>query len=384
MKRSEHYANPFSLEKSNTYKISAAQEIPMKGLFKASYKFLTNLEKMAAGLITHFVHARALAKDNIQYTLKPPDTIFSPTHTAAVRIPDLYVRFSELLPTGSTGSWAVDALKICFHKVGAQADGQHTIVVIGRTKHPMTQLESTPLSHPTSDVSFHAPSGSFIIRLTAQIGTCLLPVITEKLTHIHHLIAFITIIREFHLNCVSVSLSNITFRLDEAQTVEIRTNTPKPTLHLPANSPQMQFLPYFQNALDRKGLEIVIKSLLVTLPFMRAYEALPKSPVERLLLIRSAEWVRIDYPTIKHSLDVRLRVKRSKLLWHFTDGFGADRLPCEGLKKIWAETGAGWFGLQTGAVADFNGGGIDALLKRINSVMVQQVVNSEAKPIQIG
>jgi mediator of RNA polymerase II transcription subunit 14 len=363
-----------SLETANGYSISAAQRIPMKGSTKASYKFLTNLEKMAAGYISHFVHSRALAKDNIQHTFRPSDTIFTPTHTTAVRIPDLYVRFSKLLPSVT---WAMDALKICFHGLVAQPDGHHTLIVVGRTKHPMTQLGSTPLTHPQSDVSFHAPSGSFIIRLTAQIGTCLLPVIKEKLTHIHHLIAFVTIIRQFHLNCVSVTLSNIAFRLDATQTIEIRTNTPKPTLRLPANSPQTQLLPYLQICLEKNGLETVIKALLVTLPIMRAFEALKDGPTERFLLVRSLEWFRIDYPGRGLSLDVRLRVKRSKMLWYFTDpasesiaAHPSERKPCEALKRIWAESGDGWFGLGTGAVADVTGHGIGPLLEKADAALL--------------
>lgn len=347
----------------------------MKGSPKVSYKFLNNLEKMAAGLISHFVHSRALAKDKAQYTFRASDTIFTPTQTTAVRIPDLYVRFSTLLPSVT---WAMDALKICFHGLTAHPDGHHTLIVVGRTKHPMTQLGSTPLTHPQSDVSFHAPSGSFIIRLTAQIGTCLLPLIKEKLTHIHHLIAFITIIRQFHLNCVSVTLSNIAFRLDATQTIEIRTNTPQPTLHLPPDSPQIQLLPYLQTTLEKKGLEPVIKALLVTLPFMRAYTALQDGPSERYLLVRSLEWFHVNYPARGFSLDVRLRVKRSRMLWYFTDPAHdytgtnklADRQPCEALKAIWSEAGEGWFGLGTGAVAELNGNGIGPLMERIDAALM--------------
>ena len=219
-----------SSETANGHNITAAQKIPMKGSAKASYKFLANLEKMAAGLISHFVHARELTKEKIQHTFRPSETVFSPIYITAVRIPDLYVRFSKLLP-GVT--WAMDLLKICFHGLGTNPDGQYTLIVVGRTKHPMTQLGDTPLTQSASDVSFHAPSGSFIIRLSAQIGTSLLPTIREKLTHIHHLIAFITIIRQFKLNCTSVTLSSISFRLDATQTIEILTSTLKPTLRLP-------------------------------------------------------------------------------------------------------------------------------------------------------
>ena len=371
---------PRSLETANGYTITAAQKLPMKGSGKATYEFLTNLEKAAAGLISHFIHSRALTKESITHTLRPSDTMFNSTHSTAVRIPDLYIRFSSLIPSAT---WALDILKICFHGLSFSPAGHHTLIIVGRTRSPMTQL-STPLTHSaSSDVSFHAPSGSFVIRLTAQIGTSLLPLIREKLTHIHHLIAFITIIRAFQLNCTSVTLSTITFRLSPTQTIEIRTNAPKPTLHLPPHSPQQQLLPHLQATLERKGLAVVLKALLVTLPFMSAFAALPDDEndggTERVLLIRSTEWFRIEYPAREWSLNVRLRVKQSRMLWHFTDpvseggpgSIGGAQKSCEALKAVWGAVGEeGWQGLGTGAVADaMPGTGIGPLLRRLDAIL---------------
>jgi mediator of RNA polymerase II transcription subunit 14 len=320
---------------------------------------------MAAACISHFVNSRDLEHQNIQHRFAPSKTLGATTSSSGIQIPDLYIVFSSLMKA----SWSIDVLRISFHGLATQ-DGHCTLIVTGRTKEPMTQLDSTNIPAEDSDVSVHPQSGSYVIRFIVPVGVSMIPQLVEKLHRIERLIRFVSIIRQFKLNCLHVSLGRIVFRYSETPKLSAEISFTGEddramTLNLPRDSPHIRIQELLQNHLNTLGLEVVIKSLRCTLPLLFAFETIeasltPTAQVDDfLVIIRSTDWFRLDYRNKKYMLDIRLKHKRGILYWHIFDpgasGTGVpvpDRAVCEDVKKIWVEAGDGWQGLKTGAAAE--------------------------------
>lgn len=339
---------------------------------------------MASGTISHYVNARDLTTRNVPYTFRSPEPLTSSpsTYTSAIRIPDLYIRFSALM---EGADWAIDVLKICF--AGLSASGTTTLIIHGRTKQPMTQLADTnfaALASRDSDVSFHPQSGSYVIRLHAQVGAPTIPLIMEKLKRIERLISFVGVIRKFRLNCTYVALGRIAFyysRKDDPgppQQAEVvfESSTSAMRIILPPNSPLNRLHPHLQAALNHHGLETVIKALLATAPLLTALDALVLDD-DTHILVRGLEWIRIEYRKWNNVVDMRLNQRRSGLLWYVYDPLAdkpsagnEERVKCEVLKEVWEKEGGGWTPLRTGAAAGLEA--VGGLVREVHRVVMSK------------
>jgi mediator of RNA polymerase II transcription subunit 14 len=329
---------------------------------------------MAAAIISHYVNSARLEELNVQHRFLPSQAIG--TTTTGLQIPDLYIRLSSLL---TKASWGIDVLRMSFQALTTQ-DGRCALVVTGRTKEPMTQLDSTNIAAEESDVSFHPQSGSYAIRFVVSVGESVIPQIVEKLHRIERLIKFVAIIRRFRLNCLHVSLGRVVFRYSDTPELSAEISFTgeddrEMKLILPKDSPHVRMQQLLQNHLNNLGLETVIKALSATLPLFVAFDAIEASlplttQVEDLyIIVRNIDWFRLDYRSKKYVLDVRLKHRCSKLYWHVFDpnalGTGVtvpDRAVCEDVKRVWFEEGDGWEGLKTGAAAE---------LRAVREVMVR-------------
>lgn len=376
-----------SHELPSQWGITAVERLPLKseGEVSPTYEFLAHMEKMAAAFISHFVNARVLAGAGTQYIFLPSTADTSTS--SALQIPDLIIRFSSLVKA----SWGMDLLRIAFHGLSSPSssatDGLCTLIVIGRTKEPMTQLGETDLAETDSDVSFHPQSGTYAIRFTVAVGTTIIAPLIEKLQRIERLIRFVDVIRRLRLNCLLVSLGRIVFRYTWAKdtdatnlTAEIEFSGDKAMrLVLPETSPHTRLQKFLQQALNVQGLDHVIRLLFATLPVLQALERIETGITQDGLLDvipRSAEWFRLEYRRLHVCIDCRMRLRQSRVFWNFTDAAAAGdlplhgRRPSEGLKALWAENGIKWYGLKTGAAADLDG--VGDLLARIHAVLVSE------------
>jgi len=330
---------------------------------------------MAAAFISHLVNSRQLEQ---QHTLHRflPSKVLGITYSSSLQIPDLYVRFSSLIKA----SWGLDVLRLSFQGLAAQ-DGHCTIIVLGRTKEPMTQLDSTNIAAEESDVSFHPQSGSYAIRFVVAVGVPVIPQIVEKLHRIERLISFVSIIRKFKLNCLHVSLGRVLFRYSDSPELSAEisfTGETEMKLILPKNSPHIRLQQLLQNTLNHVGLETVIKALSSTLPLLIAFDEVestlsPTTSVEEFCIItRSIDWFRMEYRAKNYGVDVRLKQRRSTLYWYFCDPAAGvfpapDRRICEDIKKVWNEEGDGWEGLRTGAASELPA--VGEVVKRCHEVV---------------
>jgi mediator of RNA polymerase II transcription subunit 14 len=344
--------------------MSLAVRIPVTGPLNATYAFLGILERMAVAIITLYVHQVALAHKGVLHKLQP-----SKVANPKLTIPDLYIRFSSL----TKEHWAVDVLKLSFQGLGA--DGLCKLVVLGRTKEPMTQLGSTNMSAADNDVSFHPQSGSFAVRFTVAVGETIIEPLIEKLIRIERLIRLVAIIRRFLLPCLTVSLGRITFRYSQesTSTADVSFSGEREMkLHLPPNSPHLRIKRFLENELNTDGLERVIIALKVTLPLLIAFdkiEALVQGQGDGVIFVlpRAIDWFRVEYRSIGVVLDWRLKIRKSILHWFVQDAISGN-LEAEGnvkgsegrrkaheLAGMWDGVAAGqWVPLKCGAAAELS------------------------------
>jgi len=352
--------------------------IPCKGTMDVTYRFLENLEKMAASMILLYVNARYLEQHGVAYKMMPSKAVQSSGH----QIPDLCVRVSSLIKA----TWCIDVLQFSFHQLSSQ-DGHCSLFVVGRTKEPMTQLDSTNIASEESDVSFHPQSGNYVMRLAVAVGETVMPQTIEKLHRIERLIVFVKVIREFRLNCLHVSLGRVLFRYCEnpqlsAEISFTGEDNNEMQLILPADSPHLRMQQLLQNVLNTHGLEKVIKALTATLPILIAVNSIEASlpadanmPDDFYLYVRAPDWFRLDYARKRHTIDLRLRSKRSRLYWHIFDPVASgqptshfsDRAICESVKALWMDEGDGWEGIKTGVAAEQRA--VTEILRRCHSLI---------------
>lgn len=375
------------------WSISASMQIPTKGGTNPTYRFLDNLEKMAAGFITLYVNGRFLEQQNTMHTFRPSKAV-SGTHSSALRIPDLYIRFPSLI---KDAPWSIGVLSLSFQGLTSD-DGSCTVIVVGRTKEPMTQLSSTDVSGEDMDVAFHPQSGSYAIRFTVKVGMPVIAQLVEKLYRIQRLIRFISIIRSFKLNCMHVTLGSVCFRYSDTPELSAEIGftgegNEEMKLILPKGSPHIRIQQLLQNHLNNVGLETVIKALHATLPLLLALDKVeatipPAAEDDLIIIARGIDWFRLDYRSKNYVLDARLKHRRSVLYWYICDplatpGPPTTRAVCEAVKRIWGEEGPGWQGLKTGVAVELSA--VQEVIKIIHETVSSAppgVIPAAAQPQQ--
>ena len=359
------------------YDMPSAQPIPVSGTPSFNYQFLENLENIACGIIAHFVNSRVLEAKSVQYILRP-----STNRDPAVRIPDLFLRFDSLMKH----DWGVNLLKFSFH--GLSTNGNAKLIVQGRAKEPMTQLQSTPLQASENDVAFHPQTGGFALRFTVPVGDSIVDAIVEKLHRIERLISFVKVIRRYSLACHHVSLGRIAFTYGKEPnaTAEISFSGDRSMqLHLPDGSPHIRIKHFLEQQLNDRGLEMVVINLAVTQNILVALEEIESDTPEGdlYILARSTEWYRMDYPRRNHVIDIQLKVRKSQYWWHVKDAAlgvpvdsrgvvgaaGGGRVPAGALAQFWNETGIrGTMPLRTGLAAHL--GNVGNAIRKVHSLIV--------------
>lgn len=383
-------------EAPQQWTMSAAIPIPIANTLDVTYTFLSNLEKISASIITLHITQLDLVSRKVQHQFKP-----SKFADAKLSIPDLYIRFSSLIPKAA---WGIDALRLTFQALAE--DGMCTLTVFGRTAEAMTHLGvvGKDIAAADSDVSFHPQTGSYAIRFTVAVGDSIIDALIEKLQRIETLIKFVAVIRRFQLPCLHVSLGRIGFRYaaDPNSTAEVSfgagadddsadvVGKGKMRLHLPAKSPHIRIKHFLENELNTSGLEIVVMALTVTLPLLLAFEEIEMRPATGgddalYILARNVDWFRLEYRSLGVVLDWRLRCRKSMLYWYVQDAAvagaesergvrgGEGRRKAEMLRPLWSGEKEGeWEALKIGAAAGVKG--VGGLVRVVDEMVRGKVV----------
>ncbi|KAM3077049.1 mediator complex subunit [Clarireedia jacksonii] len=330
-------------------KISSSIRIPIKGVSPTpTYTFMSSLHIFAGGLLSHFTNLRNLYKRRILHR------VCSTGPPSSVRLPSIYIRLSDLLPSRGKSSsgkhWAHQNLKLTFQGLeplvvtkpalppsetqdtldpGArpvpipQIEQKATLVSEARMMIPISGLTilSERIDH---DIAFHAKTGAFAFRLRSQVGESVIPSLIERLSQIERLVSFSAVIRKHEkvLKCDSTSLKEITFSygmatpeqsgtamdIDEPTNrsykviVDLSSMEGKMKLTLESGNPHIRVLDALDKVLNsNKGLDGVANLLPQTLYPLRAFDTIednwgPLYPSgEVFIFVRAFEWYNLRY-----------------------------------------------------------------------------------------
>jgi len=368
--------------------LNAAHLIPSNSLpaftSTSSYAYLSKLENIAAGMISHYVNTRYLFHLGIRHTLSQP-----PTAVPGTNAPILYIRFNtNAVPRFLRSSkrpvlpWAHEVIKVTFRGVESFS-GNAILLAEARMVTPIPQIELLT-SRVDSSLAFHPTSGAFAFRLLSPVGEPIIPALLDRLKRIERLIRFLQVLKPYNLKYETISLGQIAFTyssnpLPLRADINFATDAAMRITFDKAN-PHLRIMDFLGNLLNAgAGLEHVTLLLAITLPLLRALDAIEASHGSvadtgpPIVLARSAEWFQIRYANPKCRFDVRLKQRRDEVKWFLSDACSSDELGSldgdleNAVRALWVGRGEGWFGLRTGVVASVDG--VEDLVGRLDQLV---------------
>ncbi|KAI9792742.1 MAG: mediator complex subunit [Piccolia ochrophora] len=405
------------------------QQIPVSSVgskpIDPTYDFLSRLEKMSASMISLYVNTRELLKANVVHSLTHIPSNASPD----VHTPTLLVNFASLMARPKSWQpWAKNVLKLTFQSANSPPD-HATLIAEARLEKPLQQ-DSLITDRVDDDIAFHPASGAFAFRLTTPVGLSIIAQLKERLQRVERLISFLDVIRRFNLACDTISLGRVVFTYGTTTTppTNLDTDQSDPTTSLRADisfasetsmklslsprSPHLRILDFLTELLNapNTGLEHVTLLLGLTLPLLRAFDAIECAPVRTdtpaYVLPRSADWYLLRYTSPPCSFEIRLRQRRDDVKWFIRqkddDTLNGRRLSTTNppsnpppsasaaietptstanakqdanpalttaLQALMNDSGPGWLGLRTGIAADIDG--VPDAICRIDEVVTR-------------
>jgi mediator of RNA polymerase II transcription subunit 14 len=192
--------------------------------------------------------------------------------SSPVRLPSIYVRLSELLPSKNKSSrtnkqWAKDIVKLTFQGLeplptkakklqeltpptpmpqlpntsvrgtrtntavnaqmplpqGESAQSESAIIITeARMIVPVPAALSILKERVDKDIAFHAKSGAFAFRLLSRVGESVIPSLIERVVRVERLVDFVEVLHrhEKTLKCETVSLGKIVFSYGNVSTAD--------------------------------------------------------------------------------------------------------------------------------------------------------------------
>lgn len=360
----------------------AVFKISMKGLKSvitdASYSSLSQIERIAVGMISKYVDTQNLMYDKIRHRFKRR-CVNSPEAESAVLLMHLNRKRSpSMVQTHSRMDlpWINEIVSIAFQGLDPMTNSAiHT--ALGRLKTPVSNIKS--LTSPANQtIAFHPKSGAFGFRLLSSVGASTIPLVMQRLSSIDRLIYFLNSIQSHQLSCHEVSLNHVEF---------VYASTPSPLkakLYFPSDAPQRISLdqqnPHvriqdFITSIIRSpdGLSHAIRLLTSTLPLLQALARIEAShPSEQVVVLpRSAEWYEVRYQSPRGCYDIIMRSRRDETMWMVknravSNAEAKSSQIADAMKQLHKSTGEGWRGMRDGIVASI--AGIENLLGKVDEI----------------
>lgn len=390
-----------------------------------SVAFFTDLASVTTDAMSQITDITTLRGRKLPYTLRPAS---NPYISSQLKMPALYVRTSSILPPplqqGAHGPkrskepWAGDFVRIMFRGVRdpagpaagisrrLEAAREATITV--RDKSKFSLIKKGYVDH---DVYYNPQSGQFKMNLRHPVDKTIVEYLATRLKAIDRLVEFVASIngRTAGVKCESVTLRKFIFTYNAVGSSPSATNgrwrvtldlakNEEVNISLEPNNPHKRVWDMLKKLVNSPvGLEQLPYWLQYTLPAYRALDTIEDlwkgdgeggGSVE--VNLRTIEWISLYFvlpspankPPRVLRLSVQAKDRKGHLWWH------VERYPRSGvqdefetiLQPIFGSGASheGWEGLQTSAVANANGGGIEALLVAISNAVKAAVKGGPA------
>ncbi|KAL1872299.1 hypothetical protein VTK73DRAFT_1648 [Phialemonium thermophilum] len=331
---------------STARRIRTFTQVPMTSPQpRLSDAFFDNLTIFVTGIISQVTDLRELHNKRVHYSLRSG---FSSALQPQIKLPVVYVRLSELVPSlaaheGTRRPWALDFVRLIFRGAqilgatrrtagtsgeGLSKDGSRFNVVVearlsvtDRSKFKLLKGNVAP------DVTFNPRLGQFSLRLRAEAGRSVIDSLAARLQAIARLVDFVDALRysEGDIVCESATLQQVVFTYgghdpsDEPNEGDDRVSLDRRrwrvsldlasgsniNLTLERGDPHLRILDLLNKVANTPRLEILPNILNLTLPAFRAVDTI-ESAWEQITMDDQGS-VEVFHPKVDH-LTIRYRL----------------------------------------------------------------------------
>ena len=350
-------------------------------IVNASYTTIMNVERIAAGMISHYVDTQALAATKTPHRIR-----FSNSKSRAHQLGSIVIRFPAKASSGvtrtckTTSPWLSEIVRLDYRGF----DRSRCSAIHSARIHMQRSVgKAQSIIASTKGVAFQAATDEVPESITFQchsnVGETVLYNLENRLQAISLVLDFASIMISHQLDCRTTSLTKMSFRYTRgAKPLEATVHFPENTsqrISLTGHNPHLRIVDHLTERLRLQGPTPVIGVLRITLNLLRAMSAIESGAntagVE--VLTRSDLWYQVRYsePFSKSSFDIRLRQRRDDPLWFIPESSikrvedGNEALE-ESLKAVVRGSGEGWWAIKGGMIAHVNG--IEQLMAKLDEV----------------
>ncbi len=380
------------------FMLQAAYKIVLSGpehlVTEPSYSRLANIERTAAGMLSHLVDTRALQ-------LQIPHKIqVSTRENTGSRSGSLLIRFpSKGTPcvmrnsTNIAVPWLEEVVRLtycgldpskCFAIHVAQV---HIRQSISKLQDLLATIPSIAFV-PGTDNS----SEALRFQILVNVGTTLIPVLKDRLRAIALLLDFASTVNSHGLTFKATSLTRLCFNYTNSgsplkATIHFANDGPK-HVSLVKSNPHLRIVDHLNEKLRSQSLAPVISILRITLSLLRTFSAMEarQNSGGIDILTRSDQWYQVRYsdPYELGSFEICLRYKGDTPKWFISEASVKKPDPAneafeEALRAVTRGKGEGWRGVKGGMFADIQSVG-DLVLKLDEVFRTKKYVAGESNP----
>ncbi|KAI9671595.1 MAG: mediator complex subunit [Trizodia sp. TS-e1964] len=353
---------------------SAHQVLVVQGVVRLAdtlYSFLADLEFLAVSLISTYSNFTDLKHRKAQFELRPSPPSF-------INIPILHIRLSSLkLTSNKRPYWASDILSVTCDRVEKATSMVH---FTGRAR-ISSPIKGYGLIRPnlSDDVFFQLDTGTFVIKVVVAVGSSAIPELRERLLRIERLISIVEAMHQHNFKFLHLSLERLTFTYGPSLKMDIQLSHDHSTIvEFEDHNPHIRIQDFIGAHLN-SGLGGVGQVATLLQQSLLLYTALDEIETkweqgEVLILHRTADWLRMRYPDLLCTIDVRLRLHKTQVFWFFS--YSIDKIDLtvhpypklrRALSGVMLMQGPGWRGLRNCVIANMSGAG--TALKMLDRVM---------------
>lgn len=348
-------------------------------VFEPSIAMLSRIEGIASGMISQYMDAHMLAKQNIRHRLCAAATT-RPVLKAPIlhiMIPDFRIRALLNSPVPLITPWANKVIRLIFIGID-RATSSAVHIAVAKTKADVPGIKSL-VSTTDSSVTFLPTSGALAFRLTNRVGLSTIPSLLQRLSKIERLLHNLSIVQKHGCVCNDVSLDHLSFTYAYSPSrLKARiSSSPEKPLRLSFNhgNPHLRIQDKLVSLMQAtQDLDRMIMLLHLTHPVMVAYSNLVATHTnDRITLLpRSALWFQVRYEKTKGRFDLNLRKRRGSFMWfahhlEFPRNQSHTKNAENALRELAKSKGDGWHSMRGGFVASLDG--TRAMLTKLDEVV---------------
>ena len=361
------------------YKLSIRDSATI--LLELSPSLLTQIERAAAGVISHSQNLRHLSLCRIPFKSQVAPATGSQDQISSIFLKLPQKRAPTLLPSTNYLQlpWAHEVVRLDYQGL----DRLHSCAVhTASARVSQLSKEMRDLAANIDSTTYHPNSGAFSVSLRSKVGKTVIPQLLYRISAIGRLHEYITIIKAQKMTVNRISLHVLEFTYQSAPDrlrASIHFHTGESSrISLPPTNPHIRILDHLNVSLRVHGLTGVLSLLATTLPLLTVLAQLEESheSSDFKIVSHSEQWYEVRYSAAVPSLgfDIQLRQRRDSPHWLINERVPQSKDPGNeeaqwrsDLRAVTRGRGGDWRGMNGGIVASTRA--VQEVVKRLDAIL---------------